>query len=62
MEKVESVISRMRWKVHFFLNQSNNREKYHYGLNSKKSPPLIPQMKNFEEDVVRMIETLNFAQ
>jgi hypothetical protein len=62
MEKVESVISRMRWKAHFFINGTNSCEQYYYGLRSRNPPPPIKEMKNFEDDVVRMIENIRFRK
>ena len=62
IEKVEHVVSRMRWKAHFFLNGPNITDKHTYGLKSKKSPPPITQMKRFEQDLARMIENIEFRK
>ena len=62
IEKVEHVVSRMRWKAHFFLNGPNITDKHAYGLKSKKSPPPITQMKRFEQDLARMIENIEFRK
>ena len=68
IEKVESVIKRMRWRACFFLrkqkaeeendNQQKNTNKY--GFKSRKCPPQIEEMKAFEHDMWTMIENLKF--
>jgi hypothetical protein len=40
IEKVESVIKRMRWKANFFLKgDKNSNESDYFGLPSTKTPP-----------------------
>ena len=41
IEKMKSVIKRMRWKVHFFLNGDNkeNNTKTFFGFKSRYHPP-----------------------
>ena len=40
IEKVESVLKRMRWKAHFFLKgEKNQQNTNHFGLLSNKTPP-----------------------
>ena len=61
IEKVESVLKRMRWKAHFFLkgdkiSKQNNR----FDLPSNKTPPTILEMKPFENDVINLIENIKF--
>ena len=38
VDKIENVVSRMRWKAHFYLNDPNAKEQYKFGLKSTKSP------------------------
>ena len=53
IEKVESVLKRMRWKAHFFPKGEKNQENInHFGLSSNKTPPTILELKPFEEDVL----------
>jgi len=65
INKTQSVIQRMRWKAHFFLNQANNdtelarathRSANTYGLKSKRSAPPVAELRAFEDDVARLIE------
>ena len=64
IDKTESVINRMRWKAHFFLR--NNEEQQSsgrnptFGLKSKQSPPSVPELKRFEEDIIHLIENIEF--
>ena len=62
ISKVESVIKRMRWKamqflgnLTYFLDQ-NRTEKY--GFKTKKCPPAIEELTEFESDLVSMIKNI----
>ena len=59
----------MGWKAHFFLNQASNdteldrathRSANSYGLKSKRSAPLVAELRAFEDDVARLIENVKF--
>lgn len=70
IEMVESVIKRMRWKALFFLNnynKGNNSENIPdavanntFKLKSRKCPPQIKEMIEFETDLSKMIENIKF--
>lgn len=75
LEQVECVIKRMRWKAFFFLNQvsddtrseiedsdeeSNNDLYGKFGLKSKKTPPPVEEMAEFEKDMLDMVERIEF--
>ena len=61
IDKTENLIQRMRWKAHFFLNDNSGSHKTPtFGMKSKQTPPPIPELKSFEEDVIRMIENIQF--
>ena len=63
IEKVEDFIKRLRWRALFFLNpESKSDNKETYGFKSPKSPPVIPQLKQFEEDLLCLIEDLQFCK
>ena len=63
---VESVIKRMRWKAFFFLHGGGDEEKQesdaNYGLKSRKCPPLVDELKPFEEDMLKLVENVEFRQ
>jgi hypothetical protein len=61
IDKVENVVNRMRWKA-FFLHEPNATAEYKFGLKSKKSPPVVIEMKAFEEDLINMIENIQFRK
>ena len=59
------MIKRMRWKAFFYLrgeeaNQQPTEEKY--GFKSRKCPPQVEEMRAFEEDMAKMIETISFRK
>ena len=63
IDKVEDFIKRLRWRVFFFLKPATtDHTKETYGFKSPKSPPFIPQLKGFEEDMLRLIEDLKFCK
>ncbi len=64
--KVEDVIKRMRWKAFFFLKEKSNEideektdiDTTNYGFKSKKCPPQIEELRPFEDDMMKMIESV----
>jgi hypothetical protein len=60
IDKIENVVTRMRWKAHFYLHEQNAKEQYKFGLKSKTAPPFIHEMKAFEDDLVNMMENIQF--
>ena len=63
IEKTELFVRRMRWKAHFFLNPSTaSSPKQTYGFKSTKNPPPIDELKDFEDDMLNMIQSTKFNQ
>ena len=66
IDKTQSVIHRMRWKAFHFLQKSSDDTQppktSTYGLKSKRSAPPIPELKPFEDDVIKMIENIKFRR
>ena len=61
IEKTESVIKRMRWRAFFFLNpDKRSKEIETYGFNSRKTPPQLEQMTQFEDSLLQMIDNIQF--
>ena len=62
IDKIESVIKRMRWKAFFFLkdNNSNETARETFGFKSKRHPAQITEMQCFEKDLLDMIKSLKF--
>ena len=51
----------MRWKAHFFLrpNQTQTSKNF-YGFNSMKNPPSIDGLKEFEDGMLNLIQSVKF--
>ena len=64
IDKIESVIKRMRWKAYFFMeNKVNNEEeprKETYGFQSKYHPSQSKYLEVFEKDLFGITSTLKF--
>ncbi len=72
LEKTEELIKRMRWKALFFLSKEADTESdvstdgddevrpEYYGLKSKRSPPQIKELMDFEHDLLNMVENVQF--
>ena len=61
IDKAESLVGRMRWKVYHYLNEMDgcvNRN--NYGFKSSKSPPSHKALEAFEDDLFEMIRTIEF--
>ena len=73
IEKVESVIKRMRWKAHFYGKNSEERNlptdadadtdtDGKYGLKSQKCPPQHEDLDRFEADLMDMVNSIQFRK
>ena len=63
IEKVESLIKRMRWKAFFFKkgeNDDQSETEDHFGFKTRKCPPRIEELEPFEDDLLKMIEDVQF--
>ena len=61
IEKTEHFLCRMCWKAYFFLNPTTIRNtKDIYGFKSTKNPPLVEELKEFENHVLKMIQSTKF--
>lgn len=57
MEKTESLIHRMSWKAFFFVRNQDTAttDKETYGFKSKRPPPHISALDEFEDNMLNMI-------
>ena len=63
IEKTEQFLRRMRWKAYFFLNpDTSTSSKDTYGFKSTKNPPPVEELKEFEDDMLKMVQSLKFKQ
>ena len=60
-KKTEQFFRRMRWKAYFFLNPGTvSNTKDTYGFKSTKNPPPVEELKEFENDMLKMIQLTKF--
>ena len=62
IEKIESLIRRMRWKAHFFENPGNKVNKETYGFKSEYAPPKNERITPFEDDLYALINDIQFRK
>lgn len=61
IKAVEQLIKRMRWRAFFHLNpEAKNDTKQTFGFRSRLTPPIIPEMEEFETSLGELIEELKF--
>ena len=62
IEKTEKFIKNMRWRAFFFLHPEASKDnKETYGFNSRKTPPPIPELREFEDKISEMIQSVKFV-
>ena len=61
MEKVESVVRRMRWKAIFFENEKAGRSKTTYGFKTNKAPDKMELLNPFENDLYNLVSNIQFS-
>ena len=60
MTDTPAVIKGKRWKAYFLFNPSAKSEPNKFGLKSRKCPPIIEELRPFEEDLFAMAERISF--
>ena len=61
MEKIESIIKRMRWRAHFYLKKDTSNIAYtNYGFKTRNYPPHCKEIQNFEKDLLNAIKVMKF--
>jgi hypothetical protein len=61
ISKAEKFMRNIRWRTFFFLNPDIQAEdKETYGFNSTKSPPYIPELKQFEDGMLDIVQNIEF--
>ena len=63
IEKIESVIKRIRWKAHFFLSSDNkeNDTKTSFVFKSRYHPPPCTELEHFKKDPINIIYNVKFT-
>ena len=50
----------MRWKAFHFLNPGQAADRETFGFKTKNCPPVIEELRNFEEGMVQIIQNVQF--
>ena len=58
--KTESFIKRMRWKALQFLGKLPPSDKETYGFRSRKCPPVVQELTDFEDGLWKMVNNIEF--
>ena len=63
IEKTEKLIRDMRWRaLHYLQPKKAGRDKETYGFNSKKSAPVVEELKVFESRMAELIQNIEFDE
>ena len=60
INSAEKYMRNLRWRVLHFLNPNKNPPKETYGFKSIKNPKAIPELKDFEADLIDMVTKIEF--
>lgn len=60
IDKTEQFLRRMRWKAFHFLNPGQTADKETFGFKTKNCPPVIEELRCFEEGMVQIIQNVEF--
>ena len=56
--KVEQFIKRMRWKALQFLGKLDNTVQENYGFKTRKCPPCVEELVDFENDMMYLVKNI----
>ena len=57
---MESFTKRLTWKALVFLGRLDPNEKETYAFRSNKCPPAVEELAEFEFDLMKMINSIEF--
>ena len=61
ISKTETFIRNIRWRAFFYLNPDLKcKDKETFGFRSTKPAPIVPELKDFEEGLLNIIQTIKF--
>lgn len=60
IDKTEQFLCRMRWKAYHFLNPNQHSEKQNFGFKTRNNPPVIEELKEFEDGMRKIIQKVKF--
>lgn len=51
----------IRWRCYFYLNPDTSQKSMEcYGFKSTRSPPQVPELKEFEDELLRLVRNVKF--
>ena len=57
IQKTMKFFGSLRWKAYFHLNPNKRpKNKNYYGFNSPKSAPPVPQLKEFQDGMINLVQ------
>ena len=62
ISKMEKFIERMRWKTLEFLGNLHSSDRITVDFKSKKCPPIVQELENFENELMLMIKNVKFRK
>ena len=60
ISKVKQFIKRMRWKALQFLGKLDNTVQVNYRFKTRKCPPCVEELIDFENDMMYMVKNIEF--
>ena len=61
ISSAEKVIQAVRWRTANYLNPPKSKnKKENFGFRSTKPDPAVPELKAFEDDVLKLVESVKF--
>ena len=61
INSTEKVIKTFRWKAFHFLNPKTYTDKKEtFGFTSTKPAPILPELKEFEDEMLKLIKNVEF--
>ena len=60
VKRTEDFVSRMRWHLYHIRNPQQNNDKKTFGFRTTNSPPFMDELKDFEDDLFKMISNVKF--
>ena len=60
IEKIEMVISRMRWKAIFQDTKKEENKQQRYALRSFKIPSPVKELALFESEMIELVKNIKF--
>ena len=65
LEETELLIKRMRWRAFWYDRRNEETElndTEYYGFKTHNTPPLHPMLKDFEEDLFKLVKSMKFKK